>query len=69
MISMFQILHLEDLLFEIKKFFRGNFSKNIELYLNKKNKKTPIKRSPELTYGIRNFVGNAVKFSKEKSFQ
>ena len=28
-------------------------------------KKIPIKRSPEITYGIRNFIGNAVKFSKK----
>ena len=57
---------LEDLLFEIKNSFEESSKKNIELYLNKKNNKTPIKRSPELTYGIRNFVGNAVKFSKSK---
>ena len=59
-------ISLEDLLFEIKNSFKENSKKNIELYLNKKNIKTPIKRSPELTYGIRNFVGNAVKFSKNK---
>ena len=59
-------ISLEDLLFEIKNSFEENSKKNIELYLNKKNIKTPIKRSPELTYGIRNFVGNAVKFSKNK---
>ena len=29
-------------------------------------KKIPIRRSAELTYGIRNFVGNAIKFSKSK---
>ena len=59
-------ISLEDLLFEIKNSFEESSKKNIELYLNKKNKKTPIRRSPELTYGIRNFVGNAVKFSKNK---
>ena len=26
----------------------------------------PIKRSSEITYGIRNFVGNAIKFSRKK---
>jgi Signal transduction histidine kinase len=56
---------LEDLLFEIKNSFEEISKKSIQLYFDKKNKKTPIKRSPELTYGIRNFVGNAVKFSKE----
>ena len=55
---------LEDLLFEIKNSFEEISEKKIQLYFEKKNQKTPIKRSPELTYGIRNFVGNAVKFSK-----
>ena len=59
---------LEDLLFEIKNSFEEISEKKIELYFDKKNEKTPIKRSPELTYGIRNFVGNAVKFSKNKVF-
>ena len=59
---------LEDLLFEIKNSFEEISEKKIELYFDKKNKKTPIKRSPELTYGIRNFVGNAVKFSKKNVF-
>ena len=48
----------------MKKFLK----KKIELYFDKKNERTPIKRSPELTYGIRNFVGNAVKFSKKNVF-
>ena len=59
---------LEDLLFEIKNSFEEISEKKIELYFDKKNKKTPIKRSPELTYGIRNFVGNAVKFSKNNVY-
>ena len=59
---------LEDLLFEIKTSFEEISEKRIELYFDKKNKKTPIKRSPELTYGIRNFVGNAVKFSKKNIY-
>ena len=59
---------LEDLLFEIKNSFEEISEKKIELYFDKKNKKTPIKRSPELTYGIRNFIGNAVKFSKNNVF-
>ena len=59
---------LEDLLFEIKNSFEEISEKKIELYFDKKHQKTPIKRSPELTYGIRNFVGNAVKFSKNNVF-
>ena len=59
---------LEDLLFEIKNSFEEISEKKIELYFDKKNERTPIKRSPELTYGIRNFVGNAVKFSKKNIY-
>ena len=61
-------VELEDLLFEIKNSFEEISEKKIELYFDKKHQKTPIKRSPELTYGIRNFVGNAVKFSKKNVF-
>ena len=53
-------------LYEIKNSFEENSEKNIELNFDKKNNKIPIRRSAELTYGIRNFVGNAVKFSKSK---
>ncbi len=59
---------LEDLLFEIKNSFQEISNKNINLSLGRTDKKTPIKRSAELTYGIRNFVGNAVKFSKSEVF-
>jgi len=36
--------------------------------LNNNNDKNKIyiKRSPEIIYGLRNFIGNAVKFSKRK---
>jgi len=57
---------LQDLLFEITKSFEEITEKKINLDTSKANKKLHIKRSPELTYGIRNFVGNAVKFSKSK---
>ena len=57
---------LQDLLFEITKSFEEITEKKINLDTSKINKKINIKRSPELTYGIRNFVGNAVKFSKNK---
>ena len=33
--------------------------------VEKAPKEINIQRSPEVTYGIRNFVGNAVKFSKK----
>ena len=57
---------LQDLLYEISRSFEEISKKKINLDLKKINKKIHIKRSPEITYGIRNFVGNAVKFSKSK---
>ena len=42
--------------------------KKINLNIKKKSKKIPIRRSAEITYGIRNFIGNAVKFSKSQVF-
>ncbi len=56
---------LQDLLFEITKSFESITEKNLNLNLENAKKRIPIKRSAELTYGIRNFVGNAVKFSKQ----
>ncbi len=56
---------LQDLLNEISTSFEDISEKKINLNLDKTRKKIPIKRSPEITYGIRNFVGNAVKFSKK----
>ena len=57
---------MQDLLFEIHKSFDETSDKEILLNINKSSKKIPIRRSAEVTYGIRNFVGNAVKFSKSK---
>ena len=57
---------LQDLLFEIVKSFEEITLKKISLDTTQSNKKIKIKRSPEITYGIRNFVGNAVKFSKKR---
>ena len=55
---------MQDLLFEITKSFEEISNKKIILHINEKLNKIPIKRSAEITYGIRNFVGNAVKYSK-----
>ncbi len=55
---------LQDLLFEITKSFESITEKNLNLNLENAKKRISIKRSAEITYGIRNFVGNAVKFSK-----
>ncbi len=57
---------LQDLLFEITKSFESITEKEIIFNSEKAKKNLPIKRSAEITYGIRNFIGNAVKFSKKK---
>ena len=57
---------LNVLLFEITKSFEEISDKKFNLNFDEAKKKIPIRRSPEITYGIRNFIGNAVKFSKKK---
>ncbi len=58
-------MDFEDLLEEIIKSFKESSDKNIKLNTNKYVNKIDIKRNPELVYGLRNFIGNAVKFSNE----
>ena len=59
---------LQDLLYEITKSFEEITKKKIFLNCDNAKKRIPIVRSPEITYGIRNFVGNAVKFSKKNVY-
>tara|TARA_B100000963_G_C22595307_1_gene657538 strand:+ start:420 stop:1706 length:1287 start_codon:yes stop_codon:yes gene_type:complete len=59
-------IKLEDLLEEIIDSFKETSSKKIELDLDNDNNKINIERTPEIIYGLRNFIGNAVKFSKSK---
>jgi two-component system sensor histidine kinase RegB len=59
-------IKLEDLLIEIIDSFKETSSKKIELISNDDNNKIYIERTPEIIYGLRNFIGNAVKFSKSK---
>ncbi len=59
-------IKLEDLLEEIIESFKETSSKKIELILNDDNNKINIERTPEIIYGLRNFIGNAVKFSKSR---
>ena len=56
-------MSFEDLLEEILKSFKENSEKNINLNTDKDTNKIDIKKNPELVYGLRNFIGNAVKFS------
>jgi len=57
---------IENLLIEIKRSFEKISEKKIILNFDKVKEKILIDRSVEITYGIRNFIGNAVKFSKSK---
>jgi two-component system sensor histidine kinase RegB len=59
-------IKFEDLLEEIINSFKETSSKEIDLIINDDNNKIAIQRTPEINYGLRNFVGNAVKFSKSK---
>ncbi len=55
---------IEDLLNEIIESFKETSSKKLILNLDENKKKFEFQRSAELMYGLRNFIGNAVKFSK-----
>jgi len=59
-------IKFEDLLEEIINSFKETSSKNLDLEITKDNNKIAIKRTPEIIYGLRNFIGNAVKFSKSQ---
>ena len=59
-------IKLENLLEEIIDSFKETSSKKIDLILDNDNNKINIERTPEIIYGLRNFIGNAVKFSKSK---
>ena len=55
---------IEDLLNEIINSFKETSSKKLILNVDENQKKFDFQRSPELIYGLRNFIGNAVKFAK-----
>jgi two-component system sensor histidine kinase RegB len=59
-------IKLEDLLEEILRSFMETSNKIIKLNSEKDINKINVKRSPEIIYGLRNFIGNAVKFSDSK---
>ena len=62
----FSSTKLEDLLEEIKNSFKEISSKEINLVCVNDKNKIDIQRSAEMIYGLRNFIGNAIKFSKSK---
>ena len=59
---------VEDLLEEIIISFEETSDKKITLLENDDKNKINIKRSPEIVYGLRNFIGNAIKFADEKVY-
>ena len=60
------LIKVEDLLEEIIISFKENTDKKITLFENEDKNKINIKRSPEIVYGLRNFIGNAIKFADEE---
>ncbi len=64
--NFFSSIKLEDLLEEIVHSFRETSSKQIDLLAGDDQNKISIQRTPEIIYGLRNFIGNAVKFSRNK---
>ena len=57
---------MQNLLIEITRSFEEISEKKIILNLDKAKKEILMDRSVEITFGIRNFIGNAIKFSKNK---
>ncbi len=62
----FSTTTIADIINEIIDSFKETTSKELALNLDENKYKTYFQRTPELVYGLRNFIGNAVKFSKSK---
>ena len=59
-------IKFEDLLEEIVISFKETSSKKIDLKVDQDKNKIAFQRTPEIIYGLRNFIGNAVKFSRSQ---
>tara|TARA_B100000700_G_scaffold321312_1_gene420336 strand:- start:2417 stop:3703 length:1287 start_codon:yes stop_codon:yes gene_type:complete len=57
-------IKIGDLLDEIKRSFNEISDKKLSLNLEKNIHNVKIEKTLEITYGLRNFIGNAVKYSK-----
>ena len=57
---------IEELVSEIVRSFTEISKKKILLFSNKNELNPQIERTLEITYGLRNFIGNAVKYSNSK---
>ena len=62
--NFFSDMKLNELLNEIVRSFREISKKKLLIIENKNEINPRIKRTLEITYGLRNFIGNAVKYSK-----
>jgi len=60
------LIKVEDLLEEIIISFAETSEKKITLHEDEDKNKINIKRSPEIVYGLRNFIGNAIKFANKE---
>jgi len=60
------IVKVEYLLEEIIMSFKETSDVKINLISDEDKNKINVRRAPELVYGLRNFIGNAVKFSKSR---
>jgi len=60
------LIKAEDLLEEIIISFEETSDKKITLFEDEDKNKINIKRSPEIVYGLRNFIGNAIKFANKE---
>ena len=61
-------LTIADYILEITKSFRENSKKEFILNFDQNSNSLNITKSIEIVYGLRNFIGNANKFSKDKVF-
>ena len=61
-------LNLSDYIDEIVRSFKKISNKKFYVNLDKFKKKIRIGKSTEIIYGLRNFIGNANKFSKERIY-
>ena len=60
------LTNVEDLLEEIIISFEETSDKKITLFEKEDKNKISIRRSPEIVYGLRNFIGNAIKFANKE---
>ena len=60
------LINVEDLLEEIIISFEETSDKRITLLEEEDKNKINIRRSPEIVYGLRNFIGNAIKFADKE---